>query len=103
MIWAALAALPPARAYAQADFGSPRASTTADPQNTAAPVPPVQYRSALAGYRAFAEEDIRSWSETNQTVERIGGWRAYAREARQPAQEGAATSKQHGHAGHGMK
>lgn len=38
------------------------------------------YRSAFEGYRAFADEPVRPWRETNDTVGRIGGWKAYARE-----------------------
>lgn len=33
------------------------------------------------GYRAFADEPVVSWKEANDNVGRIGGWRAYAREA----------------------
>ena len=38
------------------------------------------YRSALEGYRPFAEEKPVPWKQANDTVGRIGGWRAYARE-----------------------
>ena len=38
----------------------------------------------LAHYRAYAVPALQGWRESNETVRRIGGWRAYAREARQP-------------------
>ena len=42
---------------------------------------PAPYRSALEGYRPFSDEKVRPWKESNATVEKIGGWRAYAKEA----------------------
>ena len=67
---AALVALVVAPALATAQGGA----TPAAPQSV--------YRSAFEGYRSFADEPVRSWRDTNDTVGRIGGWRAYAREAR---------------------
>jgi hypothetical protein len=58
------------------------APALAPAQGTAAPAPPQPvYRSAFDGYRPFADEPVRAWRETNDTVGRIGGWKAYAREA----------------------
>ncbi|MGD9835600.1 MAG: hypothetical protein AB7U92_22855 [Piscinibacter sp.] len=56
-----------------------------DPLDPKAVVPPAQHRSALAGYRPLAEAPVGSWKEANERVNRIGGWRTYAREAAQPA------------------
>lgn len=56
----------------------------ADPLDPSAAVAPLVYRSTLAGYQRHAEQTVGSWREANDTVNRIGGWRAYAREARQP-------------------
>jgi hypothetical protein len=53
---------------------------TAMAQGTAAATPPP-YRSALEGYKPFADEKVAPWAQSNATVGRIGGWRAYAREA----------------------
>jgi hypothetical protein len=54
-------------------------------QGAATPAAPQGvYRSAFEGYRAFADEPVRSWRETNDTVGRIGGWKAYAREIQAP-------------------
>ena len=38
------------------------------------------YKSAFSGYRAYAEQPVQSWRESNDVVGRIGGWQAYARE-----------------------
>ena len=37
------------------------------------------------GYQPFTDEKMRSWKDSNETVEKIGGWRAYAKEAAEPA------------------
>jgi hypothetical protein len=39
------------------------------------------YRSALEGYQPFGDEKPVPWQQANDTVGRIGGWRAYANEA----------------------
>lgn len=54
---------------------------------------PFEYRSAFDGYRHFAEEEVQPWKQTNDTVREIGGWRAYAREMREPAKVPAAGEK----------
>jgi hypothetical protein len=38
-----------------------------------AKVPPVEFRSALEGYRPFAEEDLRDWRRANEEVGAAGG------------------------------
>lgn len=56
-----------------------------DPKAEASPVTTsLQFNSTLAGYQAYTEQAVGSWREANDTVGRIGGWRAYAREAAQP-------------------
>jgi hypothetical protein len=86
-----------------------------DPLNAGEAVPPVQHRSAIANYRRHAEQPVGSWREANDTVTRIGGWRAYAREANPPdtpaagpepkaaaaSAPAAAKPAPAGHAGHG--
>ena len=57
----------------------------ADPTDPKAAIPPSIYRSSLSRYQAFTEPDVAPWRETNELVRRRGGWRAYAREAREPA------------------
>lgn len=68
-----------ARSEAIAQAGTPESRT--QPRNVVADVPVTGYPSALGGYRAFQDEKIASWKASNDTVARIGGWRAYAREA----------------------
>jgi hypothetical protein len=57
------------------------AARSHDPLDAKATVPPVVHRSSLAGYRAGGETQPVPWKQANDTVTRIGGWRAYAREA----------------------
>lgn len=59
-------------------------SAEADPQDAQASVPRLIYQSPLVNYRGLSEEQVASWKETNDKVGRIGGWRAYAREAQEP-------------------
>lgn len=53
----------------------------ADPLDASAAVPPFVYRSTFDSYRNLAEPAPLGWREANDVVGRIGGWRAYAREA----------------------
>lgn len=43
----------------------------------------LDYRSAFSNYRRYDEQMV-GWREANDTAARIGGWKAYAREAQQP-------------------
>ena len=72
--------------HAQAD---PKAGKP-DPSNATAVVPAATYSSPLARYRPAGEIKLGSWQGVNETVTRIGGWRAYAREAQQPDAAGSA-------------
>lgn len=73
-----LAASPQVHAQADPKAGKP------DPADSTAVVPATTYSSPLARYRPAGEIKAGSWQEVNETVTRIGGWRAYAREASQP-------------------
>lgn len=77
-------------APAQAESGRERYPDPLDPQ---ARVPQVDYRSPLENYRRIGEDKRVPWSEANETVNRIGGWRAYAREAQQPETAGSNPGK----------
>lgn len=70
-----------------------------------APAAPAttEFRSALDGYQPYTDEKIVPWKEANDSVGRIGGWRAYAKEAQQGAAPAApdAASQPDPHAGHG--
>ena len=54
-----------------------------DPLDPQASVPALNYESSFARYRRLGDEKPVSWRDANDTVTRIGGWRAYAREAQQ--------------------
>ena len=62
----------------------PRGGRGPDPLDARSVVPPSVHSSALASFRRFVEVPVGSWREANETVTRIGGWRAYTREANQP-------------------
>jgi hypothetical protein len=85
----------PAAVLAQNTQSLPRP----DPLEAKAATAPLVYRSALTAYKKSASEPPPlAWRQANETVERIGGWRAYAREAQaaqatqtpQPAASGPA-------------
>lgn len=76
---ALLAAAPSAQAQRAPAAGLP------DPLDARAEVPRATHDSAFAGYRAAGEAGVGSWRGVNEAVNRAGGWRAYAREASQPA------------------
>ena len=64
---------------------SPNTSLSADPLDPSVPLLPLRYRSALQSYRADPGTELGTvlgdWKASNERVQRIGGWRAYAREA----------------------
>ena len=68
-----------ASAPAQSAGGHP------DPLDAAASTPKAQYESAIRGYRRLGDTKPTPWTEANETVKRIGGGRADAREANTPA------------------
>lgn len=107
-----------APAQAQTQTAAPAAATAKanrpDPADAKAPVPSALYASPLRAYQAFAEPQVAPWRETNDLVRQRGGWRAYAREAREPDAARpavpaasqplpAAKPASGGHAGHEMK
>jgi pentapeptide MXKDX repeat protein len=72
------------------------ANTRADPLDARAAVPDTCHRSALAAPARGADAPASSWREANETVNTVGGWRAYAREA-----AGGGATASGAHAGHG--
>lgn len=70
-------------AYAQSGTNADRPTPRQNPLDANANVPGVVYRSALQGYRPYADAEPGSWIESNDLVGRIGGWRVYAKEARE--------------------
>lgn len=62
-------------------LGATLCAAAAAQQISAPPAAPAPaYRSALEGYRPFADEGVAPWKDSNQAVREAGGWRAYARE-----------------------
>lgn len=96
-------------APAAAEPAAPAAAQPAarDPLDARSAVRPVQYRSVFSNYRPLGDETV-GWKEANDEVARIGGWRAYARQANAPqapasapAAEAAGGSKPAAPARHG--
>lgn len=54
-----------------------------DPLDPQAPVPAVIHESSLQRYQRWGNDPRVPWPQANDRVRRIGGWRAYAREAQQ--------------------
>ena len=75
-----------AEASAQVAPAKPRPN----PADPAASVPALAYVSPLARYRRWADDASVDWREANDRVQRIGGWRTYAREARDPRESNQA-------------
>lgn len=67
------------------------AQTASSVSQTTGPAAQVEltYRSTFDAYQRFTDEKVGSWRDANDTVGRIGGWRSYAKEAREPAASGA--------------
>lgn len=63
---------------------TPLPVSRADPLDATVSVPLVTFQSSLSNYRMLTDEKVGNWKEINDNAGRIGGWRVYAREARQP-------------------
>ena len=119
-LYAASVGSQPAHDHAAMMAAKPAA--VASPPVTASPsgaLDALSYVSVFTRYKSYRDEKTGSWREANETVDRIGGWRAYAKEAQQPDTTAPATSvtgapsmpesppavapKPDPHAGHGRK
>lgn len=95
--WLVRATLCASTFAAQAQGASPPSGPTPapaarpDPLDAKAGVPALSYRSSFSRYRSLSDDKPVSWREANDAVARIGGWRAYAREAQQPESTPPAT------------
>ena len=109
-----LCALPALAALtATAQVNTPAVAPTPTTAKAPAVVPtaaaPLPYRSVFDGYQPFTDQKVLPWKETNATVEKIGGWRAYAKEAAEPAASdrlapaSSTTPAANPHAGHGKQ
>lgn len=91
----------------------PSAARRPDPLDAGASLPARADEPRFRPGRRGADDPAIPWREANDTVARIGGWRAYAREAHAPSPGASATARppapaggsaqpaRHGHAGHG--
>ena len=64
----------------------------AQPAVPSAPTPaapsapqPLAFQSAFQHYQPYTDDKIVNWKDANDTTARIGGWRAYAKEASAPS------------------
>jgi len=57
----------------------------ADPTRAQSAASPLSYRSPFEGYRPHRDITPGPWRAMNDEVARIGGWKAYAREAQEAA------------------
>ena len=66
-----------------------------DPADSNTAIPASVYISPFSDYRPLGEDKNSAWKDANDTVGKIGGWRAYAREAAQAmkAREAGQTMK----------
>ncbi|MBC7610991.1 MAG: hypothetical protein H7228_15715 [Polaromonas sp.] len=64
--------------YAQTGVGTAPAVTAS------APTAPPAFSSVFDTYKPYTEEKTANWKQANDTTARIGGWRAYAKEAAEP-------------------
>ncbi len=71
-------------AQAQAQPTTVTTTTRPDPLDPKAGVPATRYESSLGQVRRIGDDKPAAWRDANEAVARIGGWRAYAREAQQP-------------------
>ena len=55
--------------------------TAANPNDAMVSKPVLVYRSVFTDYKMMTDEPIANWREINDSVGRIGGWRAYLKEA----------------------
>lgn len=98
---------PAARVLLLACLGLSVQAFAAPPPNPVAPAvaanadadaAPPAYRSAFEGYQRYTEEKPVNWKEANDSVARIGGWRAYAKEASPSSPPAASTESDSGSA-----
>ena len=92
------------------------ATPGAPPTNTPSmsnPVATLNFESVFARYKPMTDQKLGSWREANDTVTRIGGWRAYLKESQAPEvtapaspaapSKPAAPTAANPHADHGAK
>ncbi len=71
---------------APAQAGGPAAPARPSAWQAEASVPALRHESAFSTYRPHVDTPVGDWRAANEAVNRIGGWRAYGREAGAPLQ-----------------
>ena len=66
-------------------FGLASLAAHAQPAAARPALTPPAFQSALESYQPYTDDNIVDWKAANDTTARIGGWRAYAKEASAPA------------------
>jgi hypothetical protein len=87
----AVAAPRPEPATAATSATAAPSPATAALQPASDPAFRLSYRSAFTGYTRHSDTAVGPWRAVNDTVQRAGGWRAYAREAAAPSPAASAT------------
>lgn len=64
--------------------------------------PKLVYQSVFERYQKWNDQPLTGWKKANDTVEQIGGWAVYAKEARTPDKP-SETKEPAGHEKHGVK
>jgi hypothetical protein len=61
------------------------AQTAAAPPEPSGKSAPSGFTSVISDYQPYREQAVGDWKKANDEVGRIGGWRAYTREANEPS------------------
>ena len=78
--WPSIAFLGLAATAVHAQTGA----STAPAATVKAPATAPAFSSVFDGYQPYSEEKTANWRQANDNTARIGGWRAYAKEAAEP-------------------
>lgn len=98
---AATRAQQPHAGHGAAPAPSSTASAPVPTKPGTAPARTGAYRSAFEGYQGFSDAKPVPWREANDNVARIGGWRAYAREAAGATTDAKPDASSNAGGGHG--
>ncbi|MET4578233.1 hypothetical protein [Ottowia thiooxydans] len=85
--------------FAGASFAQASPDTEAPKPTT---LTKLSYSSPFETYQGYADQPVQSWRKANDRVGQIGGWRAYAKEAKtgDPALDKDAAPAVDPHSGH---
>ncbi|MEP6703085.1 MAG: hypothetical protein ABJB04_08835, partial [Betaproteobacteria bacterium] len=67
---------------AQAEASDSRAAARPDPADSGVAVSAALYQSSFTDYKRLGADPLVPWKAANDEVRVIGGWKAYAKEAR---------------------